>query len=221
MTCPDIGAMSRSILRLLTRSRMWPSISTSNTAENVYSAVPTPTRIRTMVKALLAASSGCGELKPTVVTVMTDWKTGRGGRNRTADTPRAGHQHQRSAPRPILTLRNGSRIRVIMPEARSRARRRRSATLPSPRPALVGRLWHPVGYSCRFGGHRGGPTRAWRGWPSRRQAATPIRSNMLVPMIFLIALAGRPSCSQSNIPLDRRGPRDAASRSCRARGRAR
>ena len=33
---------------------MWPSMSTSNTAENVYSAVPTPTRIKTMVKVLLA-----------------------------------------------------------------------------------------------------------------------------------------------------------------------
>ena len=52
---------------------MWPSMSTSSTAENVYSAVPTPTRIKTMVKVLLPAPSGRGDVNPTVVTVVTDW----------------------------------------------------------------------------------------------------------------------------------------------------
>ena len=46
-------------------------MSTSRTVEKVNSAVPTPTRMRMMVKTLLPASSGWGELKPTVVTVMT------------------------------------------------------------------------------------------------------------------------------------------------------
>ena len=37
----------------------------------VYRAVPTPTSIKTIVKALPFASSRRGELKPTVVTVET------------------------------------------------------------------------------------------------------------------------------------------------------
>ena len=45
----------------------------SSPTVSVYSAVPTPARIRTIVNTWPAPSSGSTSLKPTVVIVVTVW----------------------------------------------------------------------------------------------------------------------------------------------------
>ena len=66
-------SMRLSIRRLSMTAPRWPSTISSSPTVSVYSAVPTPARIRMIVNTWPAPSSGSTSLKPTVVIVVTVW----------------------------------------------------------------------------------------------------------------------------------------------------